>query len=293
VALARLKQACGDSAGAQQILAEFIEFAQQHDLAAPLIARARAAQAQIAVAQGDLPAAIRWADASGLTLDDAMSFPREAEHLTLARVRIAQGRSNPAESHLRDALRLLDRLHAAAEAGGRAGILIEIDIVRALALHAQGNLPAARNALAAALERAAPEGYVRLFVDESAPMQALLREAHTRGIAPGYVEIVVAAFSKQNTETSRQGEKQEGTLAADSISLSPDLPVSVSLVEPLTARELEVLRLLAAGHSTQEIAQELIVAIGTVKRHVSNILGKLGVHSRLEAVARARDLQLL
>jgi LuxR family maltose regulon positive regulatory protein len=275
VALARLKQAFDDSAGAQQILAEFIKFAQQHSVAPPLIARARAAQAQLAVARGDLPGAIRWADASGLTLDDALSFPQEAEHLTLARVRIAQGRSNPSGSHLRDALRLLDRLHAAAEAGGRVGSLIEIDMVRALALHAQGNLPGARKALAAALERAAPEGYVRLFVDEGTAMIDLLGSMHAvGGSVHEYVQALLTAF---------------GIAPADHVSASGPQP----LAEPLTARELEVLRLLAAGHSTQEIARELIVAIGTVKRHISNILGKLGVHSRLEAVARSRDLQLL
>ena len=147
--------------------------------------------------------------------------------------------------------------------------------MRALALHAQGNLPAARNILAAALERAAPEGYVRLFVDEGVPMIDLLGSMQvTGGSKHEYVQALLIAF---------------GVAPADhpsTVSLQP-------LLEPLTARELEVLPLLAAGRSTQEIAQELIIAIGTVKRHISNILGKLGAHSRLEAVARARDLQLL
>jgi LuxR family maltose regulon positive regulatory protein len=113
---------------------------------------------------------------------------------------------------------------------------------------------------------------VRTFVDEGEPMARLLRRALTGGVAPGYVTRLLAACGESAPETS---------------------PVSQALVEPLTERELEVLRLLAAGLSNREIAQELVVALSTVKSHVNHTYGKLGVKSRTRAVARAQELDLV
>jgi LuxR family maltose regulon positive regulatory protein len=130
--------------------------------------------------------------------------------------------------------------------------------------------------LARALTLAEPEGYVRIFVDEGAPMAALLRAAAQRGIAPSYVAGLLAAFPQAGKQPARQGE-----------------PDALSLVEALSARELEILRLIAAGHSNQAIADTLVIAVSTVKRHINNIYGKLAVQSRTQALVRARELHLL
>jgi LuxR family maltose regulon positive regulatory protein len=145
-------------------------------------------------------------------------------------------------------------------------------VLRALAFHAQGDRVEALSALERALLLAEPEGYIRLFVDEGAPMLALLRLAHARGMTPEYVTTLLSAF----------GRKEEAGVHR-----------SLSLVEPLTEREREVLQWLAAGASNREIARRLVLSLGTVKKHVSNICGKLEVQSRTQAVARARDLHLL
>jgi LuxR family maltose regulon positive regulatory protein len=162
------------------------------------------------------------------------------------------------------------------------GSAIEILSLQALALQARGDLTAALAALTSALALAAPEGYIRLFVDEGAPMAALLREAHARGIIPVYVAQLLAAFSR----TEGRGLRTESIHSV----LSPQ---SSALVEPLSERELEVLRLIADGHSNQSIADRLIIAVGTVKKHINNIYGKLDVQSRTQALARARALHLL
>jgi LuxR family maltose regulon positive regulatory protein len=141
-----------------------------------------------------------------------------------------------------------------------------------LALQVQGNLDQALSTLERALSLAEPEGYVRTFVDEGQPMAKLLRHALSQGIAPNYVARLLAAFGEEIRLTS---------------------PAMESLVEPLSEREMEVLRLIVAGLSNPEIAEELVIAISTVKSHVNHIYGKLGVKSRTQAVARARELDLL
>jgi LuxR family maltose regulon positive regulatory protein len=197
VALARLQQARGEHTEALATLDEFAQIAARRGFAGHLVARGAAVQAQVWLAQGDLPAAARWAEASGLSAEDDLDFPREVEYLTLARVRIAQARSDRAgmERPLHDALHLLDRLLQAAETGARMGSVIEILILRALALQTQGDLAGALAALERALTLAEPEGYVRLFADEGAPMIDLLRRAQARGSAPAYVALLLAACS--------------------------------------------------------------------------------------------------
>ncbi len=241
------------------------------------MAQGDAVRAQLALAQGNMAAAIRWADASGLSPQDAdLPYPREGEYLALARVRIAQGREEGASSLLQEVLHLLDRLQASAEANARLGSVLEILIVRALALAAQEDRTAALATLERALAQAAPEGYIRLFVDEGAPLLALLRRAQTHSAVPQYVAILLAAFGEPPPE--------------DRASL---VSRSDGMLEPLTEREREVLRLLLEGASNREIARRLVVSVNTVKRHVYNLCGKLGVQSRTQAIARARTLNLL
>lgn len=280
-ALARLRQARGDDAGATRLLAELMERARHRRLVPAMLARIAAAQAELALTQGDQTAALRWASETGLTPADVGQYPREAEQLTLARIWIAQGRDDHAGPYLRDALSLLAQLRAAAERQGRTDSLHTINILRALALAAQHDTVASRDALECTLAAGAPEGYVRRFLDEGPPLAALLHYIPASTAVPGYVARLLAAFGGASGKP------------ASATSPDPRHGGAAAPVEALTGREREVLHLLAAGCGTRAIAQQRIVSEGTVKRHVSNILGKLAVHSRLEAVARAHALGLL
>ena len=276
-ALARLQQARGNMREALATLDALAHLAQQRGFAPHLVTQGAAMRAQLKLAQGDLAAAIRWADTNGLSVDgENLSYPREGEYLALARVRIAQGRDDPAAPFLQDALHLLERLLREAEAKARMGSVLEILIVRALALEAQGKRRSALSTLERALLLAEPEGYIRLFVDERMPMLALLRLAQARGMVPGYVITLLAAFGEQ-------------TRANPALHTAR----SSSLVEPFTEREREVLRLLLEGASNREIARHLVISVNTVKKHVYNLCGKLGVQSRAQAIVRARTLNLL
>ena len=277
ITLARLQQARGNAREAFETLDALAYLAEQRYFPAHLLTQVEAIRAQLELAQGNRASAIRWADTSGLSLnDEELHYPRESEYLVLARVRIAQGRDDPLAPFLQKALRFLERLQESAEAKARMGSVLEILVLRALADQAQGNRTAALSRLQQALLLAEPEGYVRLFVDEGAPMLALLRLARARGMVPAYVTTLLAAFGEQ-----------PGT--------NPTLHMarSSSLVEPLTEREREVLGQLLKGASNREIARHLVLSVNTVKKHVYNICGKLGVQSRTQAIVRARTLNLL
>ncbi len=213
------------------------------------------------------------------------SFPREAEYLILARVWIAQAEQRVDPLCSQQALHLLARLLEDATAKGRMGSVLEILIVRALA---NGRRRARDDALATierALVLAAPEGYIRRFVDEGPPMLTLLHAAAAHGIAPDYITRLLAAFPA----TLKAEGGTRNIASANLPSASHVLP----LVEPLSQRELEVLRLIAVGKSNAEIAQTLVIALSTVKTHTNSIFGKLQVTSRTQALARAHDLQLI
>jgi LuxR family transcriptional regulator, maltose regulon positive regulatory protein len=276
-ALARLQQGRGNSRAALATLDALAQLAERRHYPSNVVAQGEAVRAQLELAQGHLPVAIRWAEASGLSSnDDDLSYPREGEYLALARVRIAQGRDDPAAPFLQDALHLLELLLQEAEAKARVGSVLEILVLRALAYQAQGDRTAALCALERALLLAEPEGYVRLFVDEGTPMLALLRWAQARGMVPGYVTTLLTAFGEQTGANPALHKAR-----------------SSSLVEPFTEREHEVLRLLLGGASNREIARRLVISVNTVKKHVYNICGKLGVQSRAQAIVRARTLNLL
>jgi len=208
------------------------------------------------LAQGDVAAAARWAKERGLAAEDKPGYTQEPEYLVLARVLVAQNHPGPA-------LGLLDRLHAAAAAPGRAGSVIEIQVLRALALAASGDETAAAGALAGALTLACPQGYVRVFADAGAPMGVLLarlvaaqrtEDAAARGIPLGCLARVLQALGHNH---AAPGARRE-TAAVP------------GLVEQLTARELEILRLVAAGTPNQAIAEQLVVTLDTVKKHITS-----------------------
>jgi len=224
---------------------------------------------RLALAAGDLNQAEAWVRMTQPGSQGTV-IVREMELIALARVRIAQQAWD-------DAMDVLTRLEQGARAGGRVAALIEILALEAVTLHAQHNLARALEVLGQAISLAEPEGYVRLFLDAGGPMAGLLRQAASRGIAPQYVGGLLAAFEAPAPAGA-------GIVPA---------PRPSALVEPLSERELEVLRLIAAGLSNQEIADKLVISIRTVKKHVQNIHGKLDVRSRTQAIARARELNLL
>ncbi|MCB0130817.1 MAG: hypothetical protein KDD78_08205, partial [Caldilineaceae bacterium] len=225
--------------------------------------------------QGRLAHALAWVRERHLSADDDCSYRTESAQITLARVRIAEYGSGRAAQAIREAIDLLARLLQEAETGGRDGSVIELLVLQALAYHAHGDTHAAVRALMRALTMAQPQGYVRVFADEGRPMQTLLAECLTQGADPAYVTQLLAAISVA----------AEGDFAAPA--------ANQLLVEPLSKRELEVLQLLDAGYTNQAVADELVIAVSTVKKHVNNIFGKLGVTSRTQAVSRARKLEIL
>jgi LuxR family maltose regulon positive regulatory protein len=186
MALARVQQARGDGAAALATLEAFMELARERQFFPLLIGQAAALRARLQLAHGDLGAALRWADASDLPPDD-LNFPREAAYLTLVRVRIATGRAQAV-------VPLLHRLLADAETKARMHSAIEVLALQALAYDVLNDRERALTTLERALALAEPEGYVRIFVDEGAPMAALLHEAVVRSSAPSYVERLLAAF---------------------------------------------------------------------------------------------------
>jgi LuxR family maltose regulon positive regulatory protein len=276
IAQARIKEAQRDLDGALDLLDEAERLYIQSPL--PNVCPIAASKARVWVRQGRLAEALAWAREQGLCVDDDLSYLREFEHVTLARVLIAEYRSDRADRSILEAMGLLERLLKAAEKGERMGSVIEILMLQALAHQAQDNIPLALAPLERALALAEPEGYVRLFVDEGQPVARLLYKALSRGIAPDYVRQLLAAFPSAEPEQTD--------------ALKTQAPKS-DLIEPLSERELEVLGLIAEGLTNQEIASRLFLSLHTIKVHARNIYGKLGVRNRTQAVTRARALGIL
>ncbi|HEX6553888.1 MAG TPA: LuxR C-terminal-related transcriptional regulator [Ktedonobacteraceae bacterium] len=283
LALARLYQARGERTQALATLDAFAQLAYQRGFAHQLLAHGAAVRAQVELAQGKLEAAIRWAEVCSLSARDELSYIHEREYLTLVRVLIAEAQEHPT-SHgnsgfrplLSQPLILLDRLLEDAEPKARMGSVIEILILRALALYASGDSTGALTALGRALALAEPEGYIRLFLDEGIPMTVLLRQAYKQKITPEYTAALMEASGEHEAMSSQQHTMQHSRL-----------------IEPLTRRERAVLGLLVDGASNREIAERLVLSVNTVKKHVFNICSKLNVQSRAQVVVRARTLNLL
>ena len=278
IALARVRRAQGDVEGAWRALQTAQELAVSFDVTELDDLTVAMFQALFKVRQGELDPAQRWAEDRGLhqyihaplqeKAGDSYDLRlRKYELLVLARLLMAQGRPSEARA-------LLQPLVPVAERRRRPGMLIEIHALQALASQALGDLDQAMAALERALALAEAEGYVRVFADEGAPMAALLREAAKRGITVAHVRSVQSAL----------GAGEEA---------APSAAEAAALPEPLSARELEVLRLLGTHLSSTEMAEKLFISANTVRFHIKNIYGKLGVHRRLDAVQRARELGLL
>jgi LuxR family transcriptional regulator, maltose regulon positive regulatory protein len=248
---------------------------------------------RLRVVQGQLAEALGWAREQGLSAQDELSYLHEFEHITLARVLLARAQSERSSHSTGEAIGLLERLLAAAQVGERTGRVIEILILQALAHQLQGDIPAALVPLERALALAESEGYIRLFVDEGPAMAHLLHEAAARGVMPDYVEKLLAAFPESDKETGRLGDKEIDRASVSPASRSPSLSASPSLIEPLSARELDVLRLFNTELSGPEIARELVIGLSTVRTYTKSIYTKLNVNSRRAAVKRAAELGLI
>ncbi len=269
-AQAQAKVDDGDLGGALELLDEAARLYYRSPV--PDVRPIAALKAQVWLAQGRLADAQEWARGRGLSVDDDLSYLSEFEHMVLAQILMAQ--------HENDlALGLLDRLLRAAEAGGRTGSLIEILVAQALAHGDRGDIPAALAPLARGLSLAEPEGYVRIFTSQGSPMMALLGEGAKAGLAPIYVRRLQAAFG--------------GPTVGAPVSAPASTPASQALIEPLSDRELDVLRLLNTEMSGPEIARTLVISLNTLRTHTKNIYSKLDVNSRRAAVGRAKDLSLI
>jgi LuxR family maltose regulon positive regulatory protein len=279
--LAHVRQALGDVDGARAAIQSAQQLAKQFDASEMDDIIVAGHQARLSVAQGNLEAATQWVEERGLDRgigsgdseaegSSTASYYslHEFELTTLARVRIAQGRPDEALAALKPLLQAAERL-------GRMGSAIEILALQALALRAQGDALQATTPLRRALSLAEPAGYVRTFIDEGAPMGELLRQMAARGMRLDYVSKLLAALESETADEQRTPA------------------VAVSLVEPLSGRELQVLRLLTTPLSSTEIAGELLIAVSTVRSHIKSIYGKLNVHRRMEAIERAKELGLL
>ncbi|MBF6611896.1 MAG: helix-turn-helix transcriptional regulator [Chloroflexi bacterium] len=280
VAMSRIREAQGDLDGAVDLLGE-AERLYMSGLA-PNVRPIAALRARVWVAQGRLGEALDWTRERRLSVEDDLSYLREFEHITLARLLLARYKSDHgdrADGSLHEVMGLLERLLQAAEAGERTGSVIEILVLQVLAHETQGDISAALGALQRALTLAEPEGYVRLFVDEGMPMAILLEEAAKRWPAHRYVRRLLAALGAAR-EAGQPAGAEDGA------------PVKQGSIEPLSERELEVLRLLRTELTGPEIARELTVSLHTVRTHTSNIYSKLGVDKRQAAVRRAEDLGL-
>jgi LuxR family maltose regulon positive regulatory protein len=200
----------------------------------------------------------------GLKITDEIPYQRESEYVLLLRVLLARGDHEAA-------IILSNRLLQQAEAIGQMGLVIEALILQALAHQGKKETEQALAALERALTLAQPEGYVRIFLDEGEAMTRLLCQAQSRQVGSGYAAVLLSKIGKTSGMTQ---------------------PSMQLLIEPLTTREVEVLKLIEAGRSNQDIAKQFVISIPTVKRHISNIYAKLGVKSRTQAIAIGKELKL-
>jgi LuxR family maltose regulon positive regulatory protein len=275
----RLKETQGDLEGALSLLDE----AQRLYIRTPLpdYRPISAMKARIWVTQGRLDEALGWVLEQGLSADDDLSFLHEFEHITLARVFIAQYRKDHMDASIQAAMRLLERLLQAAEEGRRMGSVIEILVLQALAFQAQGRITPALVPLERALTLAEPEGYVRTFVKESKSIAELLKRLEAKEgtlLVNQYILKLLSAFNNRSNIASEGKNQKDETQF---------------LIDPLSEREKEVLRLLRTDMNGPEIARELMVSLSTMRTHTQNIYSKLGVNDRRAAARRAEELNLV
>ena len=277
VAMAHLRAAEGDPTAAVALLEE-ADRVYVGDFS-PDVRPVAAARARLLAAAGDVPGGLDWARRRGISATDAPTYVREYEHITLARVLLAQQATAGSGRPLVEATGLLDRLLEAAETGGRTGSVIEILILRALALARAGEQEQALLSLERAARLAEPEGYVRVFADEGSPLAGMLQSLARHHRNWTFVRHLAAVTARpDNPAAAKPGS-------------GPDR-AGHELVDPLSSRELDVLRFLASDLDGPAIARELGVSLTTIRTHTQHIYARLGVGSRRAAVRRAHQLNL-
>jgi LuxR family maltose regulon positive regulatory protein len=262
--LARLEQVQGHPEAALEAMNIAENLTREHHFAFKYTVWVKHALVRLWIAQGDLEKASHIVQEIGITIKDEISFQREPEFLALLRLLLAQGDYDAS-------LVLSRRILKKAETARQIGRIIEVLVLQALIFEGRKELDQALTALKKALSLAKPERYIRTFIDEGEPMARLLHLARSRQIETEYVSALLSVFEKATGSTQ---------------------PPPKLLSEPLTAREVEVLKLIEAGCSNQDIAGQLFISMPTVKRHISNIYAKLGVESRTQAVAIGRELRI-
>ena len=262
--LARLELAQGKLEDVQKAMREAEQFANEHLTSPRRAIQVKSELARLWLAQGNLEKLSQLIQKSGITIEDEIPYQRAPEYIVLVRVLMAQ-------RHYTAALALSERLQGKAEAAGRLGLVIETLILQALAFQGMKDTEGALAALESALSLAQPEGYVRIFLDEGEVLTRLLCQVQARQVGTGYAAELLTKIGRISGMTQ---------------------PSMQLLIEPLTRRELEVLKLIETGSSNQEISEQLVISITTVKRHISNIYTKLGVKSRTQAVAIGKELKL-
>jgi len=280
VMLARLHFACGETTEMRQALVragEHRRTAQIDPFVCTWLDRCRL---RLWIYEGEFAAVRRWLARNGPGPDTPLRYLRDLDHINLALALVALARHEADRVCLDEALQLLSRLLEATERAGWVQEQIQLLLLQAIALESGGEPGSADGAMARALKLAEPGGYVRCFLDEGGtqpgdrPLLPLLYRALKQGVLPGYASHLL----RQSPERAAPGPLAE---------------TGTGLVEPLSERELDVLRLIAAGLSNREIGLQLSISLPTVKWHASNLYGKLGASNRTEAVAVARALELL
>ena len=279
VVMAQVCEAEGDLEAAVDLLDE-AERRYEGDFS-PNVRPVPALRARVWIRQGRLDDALAWVSRQGLSVTDDLSYLHEYEHVTLARALVAEYAQEGHESSVDQALELLGHLLQAAQEGRRNGSVIDIRLAEALAHQSRGDLTNALAALDEALGLAEPEGYVRTFLDEGAPMAALLTAAADRGGTSPYIRRLRSALG---VTPDRKAPAVFGSTVERSVE---------PMVEPLSSRERDVLRLLGTELNGPEIARELVVSLNTVRTHTKNVYMKLGVNNRRAALRRAHELNLL
>jgi LuxR family maltose regulon positive regulatory protein len=273
--LARIRLIHQDQKGAEALVEEAQRYRMSYTVLLPA-GWMDAEQAGAELALGRLQNAEHWASTCREEQTASARFVQETEGLLRARLYLRQGKPGQARA-------LLDQLRPITESSDRTGHLIELLALTAMSQHALGRVSEAIDTLQAALRIAEPEGYLRTFVDEGQPMAVLLYQALAEGILSNYIGKLLAAFPTYEASSySWQNPSQAPQVGS----------ADEQLIEPLSERELEVLQWMAGGASNQEIAEALTIAVTTAKKHVSNIIRKLGVDNRMQAAAKGRNLGL-
>jgi len=240
-------------------------------------------ESELYLIQDDLKQPYRWVQKYGLKFDDLFEFSREAEYRVLARFLIAEAKVEPNSDQIDQAVSLLDRLIDMEESAGATSALIEVRVLKAVTLMLTGNKTEALPFFMHGLCLGEPERYVRTFLDEGTVVAELLSLAMTKGIAVDYVKFLY--------------HEMDDEIVLERLGVEPDAThdefIALGMVEPLSERELQVLRLMDSELSSPEIADELVIAVSTVRSHIKNIYSKLDVHSRYEAVEKAHVMDLI